>query len=182
MESYLRKSASSADGLLEESEPPSLLEVLVANETDADVDVERIESAVLAALRGSLFEEGMVSVAVVDDPTIHTLNRQYLEHDYPTDVLSFALECDSPRLEGEIVVSVDTAASMAAEAGWSAAEELLLYVIHGTLHLAGYGDETPEAATKLRAGEVAVLRRLGISPSPSDSRWRSDAALEDGSP
>jgi probable rRNA maturation factor len=178
----LRKPVSSADLLAEESDPPSLLEVLIANETDADDDVERIEAAVLATLRGSLFEEGMVSVAIVDDPTIHELNRQYLEHDYPTDVLSFALESDPPRLVGEIIVSVDTAVCLAEEAGWSAADELLLYVIHGALHLAGYGDKTPEAAAKMRAGELAVLRRLGVSPSHQDPRWQSAAVEEGGSP
>jgi probable rRNA maturation factor len=96
-----------------------------------------------------------------------------LEHDYPTDVLSFALESDPPQLVGEIVASVDTAAQMAAEARWSAADELLLYVVHGTLHLAGYEDNTPVAAEKMRAAELAVLRRLGISPSERDARWRS---------
>jgi probable rRNA maturation factor len=158
-----------------------LVEVLIANETETDVDLDRLEASVRPALLGSLFEEGMISVAIVDDPTIHKLNREYLQHDYPTDVLSFALEREPPRLVGEIIVSVDTATEFAAEAGWSAADELVLYVVHGTLHLAGYEDKSPAAAAKMRAAELAVLRRLGISPSPSDARWRTDAALEDGS-
>ena len=48
-------------------------------------------------------------MAVVNDPVIHELNRRFLEHDYPTDVLSFALERDGDLLEGEVVVSADTA-------------------------------------------------------------------------
>jgi probable rRNA maturation factor len=170
-----------APSLRGELERSSLVEVLVANETDADVEVERLEAAVRTALLGTMFAEGMISVAIVDDPTIHQLNRQYLQHDYPTDVLSFTLESAPPRLVGEIVASIDTAAELATEAGWSAAEELVLYVVHGTLHLAGYEDKAPEAGSKMRAAELAVLRRLGITPSPSDVRWRTGAAREEGS-
>jgi probable rRNA maturation factor len=170
-----------APTLRRELEPLSLLEVLIANETEAGADADRLEAAVRTALFGSMFEEGMISVAIVDDPTIHELNRQYLQHDYPTDVLSFTLESDPPRLVGEIIASIDTAAELATEAGWSAAEELVLYVVHGTLHLAGYEDKTPDAGAKMRAAELAVLRRLGITPSPSDVRWRTGAAREEGS-
>ena len=67
----------------------------------------------------------------MDDRTIQQLNRQYLDHDEPTDVLSFLLEREAERLEGEIVVSRDTAACSAPAYGWTPADELLLYVIHG---------------------------------------------------
>ena len=58
-----------------------------------------------------------VSIAVVDDPTIHELNRRFLQHDYPTDVLSFVLEQQDGRLEGEVIVSTDTAVAQAGEYG-----------------------------------------------------------------
>ena len=51
-------------------------------------------AAVRSVLGRVAYESATVSVAIVDDPTIHGLNRQYLEHDYPTDVLSFVLEDD----------------------------------------------------------------------------------------
>ena len=49
-------------------------------------------------------------MAVVDDPTIHDLNRRFLDHDEPTDVLSFMLDDEGGRLEGDVIVSADTAA------------------------------------------------------------------------
>jgi probable rRNA maturation factor len=148
------------------------LRVMVANETHAVIDAQRIESAVEAALSDSPYTEVSVSVAIVDDQAIHELNRQFLGHDYPTDVLSFPLEDASPRLEGEIVVSADTAERCALEAGWRPEDELLLYVVHGALHLAGFEDKEPSDAEEMRARERAVLAQLGIEISAQDSRWR----------
>ena len=160
------------------AEPPSsLFRVEVTNETDATLDVARLAAAVQLALADEGCEEANVSVAIVDDPTIHRLNRQFLEHDYPTDVLSFVLE-PLPQLEGEIIASFDTARTEAAEAGWAAEDELLLYVVHGALHLAGHLDKDPEDAAEMRAAERDVLHRLGVSVSPRDSRWAVDSTSE----
>lgn len=158
--------------------PERLLRVLVANETDSAVDAERLEAAVRLALEPSDYQWIEVSVAVVDDEMIHRLNRQFLDHDYPTDVLSFALEDRPPRLEGEIIVSLDTAIRLAAEVGWSAADELLLYVIHGALHLAGMRDKTTADAARMHAAEAALLGRLGVRRSTGDPRWASESAQE----
>lgn len=155
-------------------EPPELpLRVLVANETDAVIDVERLERAVRLSLADSAYTVGEVSVAIVDDPTIHRLNCQFLGHDYPTDVLSFPLEDDPPQLQGEIIASIDTATRYAAEVGWSVADELLLYVVHGALHLAGFADKRPEDVAEMRAAESVVLDGLGVSRSPQDHRWHA---------
>jgi probable rRNA maturation factor len=165
----------------DDSDPPSPLQVLVVNETDAAVDAVRLESAVRAVFSDSAYSSISVSVAVVDDEAIHDLNRRFLNHDYATDVLSFALNDDGSRLEGEIVVSRDTAERASAEAGWSTDEELLLYVVHGALHLAGYGDKTAAGAAQMRAQEWAVLARLGVAPSPRDDRWHDGVPGEDRS-
>ena len=95
---------------------------------------------------------------------MHELNRQYLEHDYPTDVLSFVLEFDetSKSLDGEIIVSSDYAAREAARYGWTANDELLLYVIHGCLHLVGHDDTTPAAKRAMREAEVRLLAGFGL--------------------
>jgi probable rRNA maturation factor len=116
-----------------------------------------------------------VSIAIVDDPTIHRLNRQFLEHDYPTDVLSFAL-AEPPQLEGEIVASIDTARREAVAAGWSPDDELLLYAVHGALHLVGHDDHDPGDAAAMRTAERSVLARLGVAVPASDPRWQPDVS------
>ncbi len=128
------------------------------------VDPGRIAAAVRTALEGEGEESAEVSVAVVDDAAIQELNRRYLDHDFPTDVLSFALGDDEGPLEGEIVMSAETAARAAPRYGWSAEEELLLYAVHGALHLAGLDDQSPSDRARMRRRERASLERLGLAP------------------
>ena len=105
-----------------------------------------------------------MSIAVVDDARMHELNRRYLDHDYPTDVLSFVLAHVGNHLDGQIVVSFDYAAREAARYGWNADDELLLYVIHGSLHLVGYDDLNPEVKQEMRAAEQKYLAQFGLTP------------------
>ena len=129
------------------------------------VDKKRLREAVRNVLSDAGYEQGEISVAIVDDPTIHELNRKYLNHDYPTDVLSFLLSDEGDEsIEGEVIVSADTAASMAEQYSWSADDELLLYVIHGTLHIAGYDDLEPELQQAMREQERIQLARFKLSP------------------
>jgi probable rRNA maturation factor len=135
------------------------------------VDESQLVAAARAVLLRSSFRTAAVSLAIVDDPTIHELNRQYLDHDWPTDVLSFVLAEDEGHLEGEVIISADTAAAVAAEIGWLASGEQLLYVVHGMLHLIGYRDKDPTDAVRMRAAESELLREFGFEPPgqvPSD--------------
>jgi probable rRNA maturation factor len=126
------------------------------------IDAEAIRATAQAVLRGEAVDAGEISIAVVDDPTIHDLNRRYLDHDYPTDVLSFSLG-DNASIEGEVIVSADTAAQKAVEFEIPAIDELLLYVVHGVLHLVGYDDRTDEDCLEMRARERQYLRQCGIA-------------------
>ena len=107
--------------------------------------------------------EGRVSLAVVDDETMRVVNRDYHETDAPTDVLAFPLG-DPPTpdaFHAEIVVSLDTAAREATARGVSPVSELLLYVVHGTLHMLGYDDHDPEDARRMHGRTLEILRELG---------------------
>jgi probable rRNA maturation factor len=138
--------------------------IAVANEQSQHAVNERqLADGARAVLEDSRFTTATISLAVVDDTTIHELNRRYLNHDYPTDVLSFVLNDDRTHLEGEIVLSADTAAAEAAEIGWSAANEQLLYAIHGMLHLVGLDDSAAQEAHAMRIAEDEYLGRFGIT-------------------
>jgi probable rRNA maturation factor len=130
----------------------------------AELDLARLRRAVQAIAADAGIERGAISIALIDDRTIHELNRKYLEHDCPTDVLSFVLESAPGYVEGEIVASVDTAERRAAEFGWRGEDELLLYVIHGTLHLVGHDDQTVEARREMRKSEARYLALFGLTP------------------
>jgi probable rRNA maturation factor len=104
-------------------------------------------------------------VAIVDDATMRNLNLKYLQHDYATDVLSFLLSDLDESLEGEVVVSADTAAREALRFGWSADDEMLLYLVHGTLHLVGHDDASDVERDAMRAKERRYLAKLGRHPN-----------------
>ena len=108
------------------------------------------------------YDQSEISIAFVDDPTIRDLNKQYLNHDYETDVISFVLEESETALTGQLLVSTDTADKMGQQIGVPMEHEVLLYVIHGMLHLVGFDDADPESAEKMRAAEADYLGRFGI--------------------
>lgn len=144
--------------------------IAIANEqTTLALDEDRLRQAVTWILTEAKIAEATISLAVVDDPTIHELNREYLQHDYATDVLSFLLERDATSLEGEVIVSADTATTRAEDYGWSAHDELLLYVVHGTLHLVGYDDGLSQARREMRRQERACLAQFGLV-----HRWKEE--------
>lgn len=134
------------------------LQVAVANEqVRLAISTDRLRATIRRVLAGEGHSRARISVAIVDDPAIHQLNRQYLQHDYPTDVLSFLLSEPGEPLEGEIIISADTAANRAAEFQNTPLAELLLYAVHGTLHLCGYDDHEPEDEQMMRAKEASYL-------------------------
>lgn len=105
-----------------------------------------------------------LSIALVDDATIHAVNRVHLDHDWPTDVIAFRLsEPGASPLVAEVVVSTEMAARTAAGAGTAAADELALYLVHGLLHLCGFDDRSQTDARRMRAAEAEELAAEGLT-------------------
>ena len=94
-------------------------EIALARRVSAAIDEPLCERVAQSVIDESAFEQGYLSIAIVDNAEIHELNRTYLDHDYPTDVLSFPLNIISAEkhLEGEIIVSHEMAVSQA-ETPW----------------------------------------------------------------
>jgi len=146
------------------------------------VDVELVRRAVRVVLAGESVRAATISIAVVTDGAMRELNRRYLDHDYNTDVLSFLLDESGEPLDGEVIVSADMAVTRALEFSWSAADEMLLYVIHGTLHLTGYDDHSDADRGQMRRKEMQYLKELGRDPRRADpggeSRLTDDSQKE----
>src|SRR3954465_11327698 len=118
------------------------------------LDRGRLREAARAVLEGEGVAAASVSLAFVDDAPIHRLNKQFLDHDEPTDVLTFPLSGPGAKtLDGEVVIGAEVARVQAAERGHAEAAELALYVVHGLLHLCGYDDTTAAAARRMRDRE-----------------------------
>lgn len=166
---------------------PDMYEIEVADQQQClTIDEKFVRDIICQTLEVEQIVAATISVAIVDNALIHELNRQYLNHDYETDVLSFLLEesrespearsNDTPRgagksIDGEIIVSTEMAVEMAAVYSWDALDELTLYVVHGLLHLCGYDDLTPEELVIMRARECDVFEVLGL---PRPTRDASD--------
>ena len=109
-------------------------------------DAERRSWAALAerVLRSEKQAPAEVSIAFVDDEAIHVLNRDHRGKDRPTDVLSFDLGEGPAGRIGDVYVSLDTAARQAEARGHSLDHEVRFLLVHGLLHLSGYGHETDD--------------------------------------
>lgn len=139
-----------------------VIEIEINNRQTLAVDEPSLQAAVERVLRGERIESGLVSLALVDDATIRQLNGRYLAHDYATDVLSFLLDDEPTQWEGEVIVSVETAARNSLRYGLPLMQELLLYVIHGTLHLTGHDDADEAGRQQMRMLEARYLAQLGF--------------------
>jgi probable rRNA maturation factor len=126
-------------------------------------DRARLREVVRTVLDGEGVADAEISLAFVDNPTIHRLNQRYLQHDEPTDVLSFPLsEPNAAKLAGELVIGVEVALAQAQERGHDVQTELALYVIHGLLHLCGYDDHDDADRRAMRERERHYLSLLSL--------------------
>ncbi len=94
-----------------------------------------------------------------DDEEILRLNKQYLNHDYYTDIITFDYSQEHD-LHGEMFISTDTVATNASKLKVSFEAELHRVIVHGLLHLIGYNDKTKKLQLEMRAKEDFYLNEL----------------------
>jgi probable rRNA maturation factor len=124
-------------------------------------NLEKVAQKILSVLG---CPEAELSVLLVDDAGIREINRDYLDRDHPTNVISFAMQEGegsglTPDLLGDVVISTETAARDAADADISYLHELYFLLLHGVLHLLGYDHERSgeEEAARMEAREREVF-------------------------
>jgi len=104
------------------------------------------------------FTVGNINYIFCSDERELEVNRQFLGHDYYTDVITFDYSTAST-LNGDIFISLDTVKSNAEMVGVRFEDELLRIIIHGVLHLTGQGDKTPETKAQMTAKEELALAK-----------------------
>ena len=104
---------------------------------------------------------GEIQYIFCTDEYVLEINKQFLEHDYYTDVITFDLG-GSAQVDAEIYISVDRVKDNARQFSESFTREMLRVMIHGALHLCGYGDKTKREITRMRERENYYLRLFEI--------------------
>ena len=128
-------------------------------------DVKRMKKAIRTVAEDYGWKDCDISVALMSDSEICEINSKHLSHDYATDVISFDLSNSDDFLEGEIIASVETADREASDHGWHGDDELLLYVIHGMLHIIGLKDKSPKETKAMRKAEEYYLGLFNLVSS-----------------
>lgn len=105
------------------------------------------------------FSIGELTYILCSDEKELSVNREFLEHDYYTDIITF--DYTTPAcINGDIFISWEAVQSNAAEVGTTAERELLRILAHGLLHLTGQGDKTPDAKAEMTSKEEHALSML----------------------
>jgi probable rRNA maturation factor len=140
--------------------------------TDLQDHIRLDKKLLLQVIRRTMKAEGRsaksLSIVLTDNRHLRNLSREYVGRDHDTDVISFPLEdLDWPSggnggLNGEIIASAEMARQHAMETNGDPQAELLLYLVHGLLHLMGYDDRRPEDARRMHEREDALLEEFGL--------------------
>ena len=120
------------------------------------LDLDRLTLWVQAVARAHGRAVGRLTYVFCDDNYILQTNRQFLQHDYYTDIITFDYST-SRRISGDMVISLDTVRSNARQGGVGERKELCRVVIHGVLHLCGINDKQPGEREVMEQHENAAL-------------------------
>jgi len=103
------------------------------------------------------FTAGDINFRFCDDEEILEVNRNFLNHDYYTDVITFPLNEDGDKIDADIIISIDTVLSNSTAQKVSFTHELHRVIFHSNLHLCGYGDKTMKELKLIRKKEDEYL-------------------------
>ncbi len=125
------------------------------------LDERKINRWIRAVAADYGFAVGNINYIFCSDERELAVNREFLGHDYYTDVITFDYST-AQTLNGDIFISLDTVRSNAEMVGTNFDHELMRILIHGVLHLTGQGDKTPETKAEMTAKEEKALKKLSI--------------------
>lgn len=133
-----------------------MVKFLADNIDMPSIEERRITRWIRAVAAEYGFSVGNINYIFCSDERELAVNREFLGHDYYTDVITFDYSTAST-LNGDIFISLDTVRSNAEMVGEPYEKELRRIIIHGVLHLTGQGDKTPETKIQMTAKEERAL-------------------------
>lgn len=143
--------------------------VEVINEYNKEiVEIDLLRDFISFALNKLSLKNVMFNVIIINDESIHKINKEYRGVDRPTDVITFALEDDKSittpqvRVLGDVYISYDKVISQANEYGHSTKREICFLAVHGLLHLLGYDHMNKEDEEKMFGLQKELLNSYGI--------------------
>ena len=108
------------------------------------------------------FKKGELTVVFCSDPYLLNLNKQHLNHDYYTDIITFSY-VEGDVISGDLFISIDRVSENAVQEGVTKSNELSRVLIHGLLHLCGYNDKEEEEIKVIRQKEKQYLSVIGFT-------------------
>lgn len=169
---------SCSPGPGDHADPIHIQVVSHTDTTDADL-VDWLEAQARRAVHLCELAQAQLTIAIVADDEMAQLHEQYTGVQGTTDVLTFDLLSDAPQaeggsptgldeptviIEGDIIVCLDEATRQASQRDHDTKHELLLYAIHGLMHLLGEDDHTEDDYQRMHAREDALLKEMGFGP------------------
>lgn len=153
----------------DDPEPARDLLIHLDAETSSPPDTRWIEEKLRAVFDQLKLESLALNVVIVDDDAIADMHARFLDVEGTTDVITFDLSDAAPdstarRIDGELYICLDEAARQAEKFDHSVEAELLLYAVHGLLHLLGYDDHDPENHRIMHDTEDQLLTAIGVGP------------------
>jgi probable rRNA maturation factor len=135
---------------------------VVTTSTTVDLPVQVDDRVWNAWLEDVVRSEGRVlgslTIQWQSDDELLEVNRQFLDHDYYTDIITFNRNRGN-RVNGDLAISVERIIDHAAQQGIAVRDEVLRVVVHGTLHLCGYDDHSDEEKAQVRALESTYMKK-----------------------
>ena len=135
---------------------------LINQQSIIKVDAKGLTALLDRVLADELDPDLRINLLITTDERIAELNRTFLQHEGPTDVLAFPIDeqsaTDDEPVFGEVVVSAETARRVAPQHNTTPERELTRYALHGLLHLAGFDDRTPADRKRMHDRQENILK------------------------
>ena len=138
------------------------IEIFFEDVKPVRINIKHLKQYIEHLLKNERKDLGDISLIFSSDEYLLKLNKQFLDHDYYTDIITFDY-VESTLISGDLFISIDRVKENAVKFGASFLKELYRVIFHGVLHLVGYGDKTKEEKSLMRNKEDYYLNRVDFS-------------------